>query len=193
LRYPKGHVDETRKRILKNAAARFRKEGLERAGIAELMKAADLTHGGFYFHFASKEDLVCEALNEAFDQTNALNARRAKRGKIEAIARGYLAPNRRDKPENACAAAALVGEIARHPVSTRRAFMAKLDELIELIGAHLPSGNVISRRRSAIGIFAVMMGSLQLARAEPNPTRSKEILESGMDAALALARRSAER
>jgi len=188
VRYPKGHVDATRKRILKTASKRFRKEGLERAGIADLMKAAGLTHGGFYFHFASKEDLVREAMNEAFDQSSARNVRRAERGQLEAIVRGYLAPSRRDKPENGCAAAALIAEIARRPVSTRRAFMAKLHNLLDLIGAQLPSGDASTRRRSAIGIFAVMMGTLQLARAEPNPTRSRQILKSGIDAALILGR-----
>jgi len=190
LRYPKGHVDATRKRILKTASRRFRREGLERAGLADLMKAAGLTHGGFYFHFASKEDLVREAMNEAFDQTNALNEQIARSGEheLEAIIRGYLTPGRRDRPESGCAAAALVAEIARHPVSTRRAFMAKLDRLLELIGAYLPRGDATRRRRTAIGIFAVMMGALQLARAEPNPTRSKQILESGIDAALTLGR-----
>jgi TetR/AcrR family transcriptional regulator, transcriptional repressor for nem operon len=186
LRYPKGHVNATRERILKTASRRFRKEGLERAGIAELMKAAGLTHGGFYFHFASKEDLVREAMNHAFDQLSVRYARRGKRGQLKAIVRGYLTPGRRDKPESGCAAAALIGEISRHPVSTRRAFMAKVDHLLELIGAQLPSGDATTRRRSAIGIFAVMMGTLQLARAEPNPTRSKEILESGIEAALTL-------
>jgi AcrR family transcriptional regulator len=73
-------VDATRKRILKTASRRFRKEGLEKAGIAELMKAAGLTHGGFYFHFASKEALVREAMNEAFDLTNALNEQIARCG-----------------------------------------------------------------------------------------------------------------
>lgn len=190
MRYPKGHVDATRKRILKTASRRFRREGLERAGLADLMKAAGLTHGGFYFHFASKEDLVREAMNEAFDQTNALNEQIARSGEheLEAIIRGYLTPGRRDRPESGCAAAALVAEIARHPVSTRRAFMAKLDRLLELIGAYLPRGDATRRRRTAIGIFAVMMGALQLARAEPNPTRSKQILESGIDAALTLGR-----
>lgn len=188
LRYPKGHVDATRKRILKTASRRFRKQGLEQVGIAELMKDAGLTHGGFYFHFASKEDLVREAMNEAFDQTNAVNARRARRGELEAIVRGYLTPDRRDRPENGCAAAALIAEIARHPVSTRRAFMAKVDRLLELIGAQLPRGDAIRRRQTAIGIFAVVMGALQLARAEPNPTRSKQMLESGIDAALTLGR-----
>jgi TetR/AcrR family transcriptional regulator, transcriptional repressor for nem operon len=189
LRYPKGHVDATRNRILKTASRRFRKEGLERAGIAELMKAAGLTHGGFYFHFASKEDLVREAINDAFDQSSVRYARRAQRGQLEAIVRGYLMPCRRDKPESGCAAAALIAEIARHPISTRRAFMAKLDHLLELIGAQLPSGDATTRRRSAIGIFAVMMGTLQLARVEANPARSKEILESGIDAALSLGQR----
>ena len=188
MRYPKGHVDVTRKRILKTASRRFRKEGLERAGIADLMEAAGLTHGGFYFHFASKEDLVREAMNEAFDQSSARYLRRGKRGQLEAIVRGYLALATRDKPENGCAAAALIGEIARHPVSTRRAFMAKLDHLFELIGAQLPSGDANTRRRRAMGIFAVMMGALQLARAEPNPTRSRQILKIGIDAALILGR-----
>jgi len=185
LRYAKGHLDATRERILRKAARHLRKQGLERAGIADLMKAAGLTHGGFYFHFASKEDLVREAINEAFDQTNARNERRGMHG-LEAIVRGYLTPGRRDRPESGCAAAALIAEIARHPVSTRRAFMAKLDRLLELIGAHVPTGDATTRRRTAIGIFAVMMGALQLARAEPNPARSKQILESGIDAALTL-------
>jgi AcrR family transcriptional regulator len=188
VRYPKGHIDVTRKRILKTASRRFRKEGLERAGIADLMKAAGLTHGGFYFHFASKEDLVREAMNEAFEQSSSRYLRRGKHGQLEAIVRGYLAPATRDKPENGCAAAALIAEIARHPVSTRRAFMAKLDHLFELIGAQLPSGDANTRRRNAIGIFAVMMGTLQLARAEPDPTRSRQILKSGIDAALILGR-----
>ena len=195
MRYPKGHVDSTRERIVKTASKRFRKDGIEGAGIADLMKAAGLTHGGFYFHFASKEDLVREAMNEAFDQTNALNEWRAQNGEsgLQAIVRGYLQPNRCNRPENGCAAAALISEIARHPVSTRRAFMAKVDHLLELIGAQLPNGNATSRKRDAIGIFAVMMGALQLARAEPNPARSKQILESGIDAALTLGRSSPPR
>jgi hypothetical protein len=127
-------------------------------------------------------------MNEAFDQSSAKYVRRGKRGQLEAIVRGHLAPATRDRPENGCAAAALVAEIARHPVSTRRAFMAKLDHLFELIGAQLPRGDVNTRRRNAIGIFAVMMGTLQLARAEPNPTRSRQILRSGIDAALILGR-----
>jgi TetR/AcrR family transcriptional regulator, transcriptional repressor for nem operon len=188
MRYPKGHVDATRKRILKTASRRFRKEGLERAGIAELMKAAGLTHGGFYFHFASKEDLVREAVNDALDQSSVRYAQRAQRGQLEAIVREYLTPVQRDKPESGCAAAALIAEIARRPVSTRRAFMANVDHLVEIISAQLPSGDANMRRRSAIGIFAVMMGTLQLARAEPNPARSKQILESGIDAALTLGR-----
>jgi TetR/AcrR family transcriptional regulator, transcriptional repressor for nem operon len=134
-------------------------------------------------------------MNEAFDQTNALNEWRAQNGEsgLLEIVRGYLQPSRRNRPENGCAAAALISEIARHPISTRRAFMAKVDHLLELIGAQLPNGDASSRKRDAIGIFAVMMGALQLARAEPNPVRSKQILESGKDAALTLGRSSPPR
>ena len=82
-----------------NCIERFRKEGLERPRIADLMKAAGLTHGGFYFHFASKEALVREAMYEAFDQTNGRIARRVEYG-LAAIVRGYLAPGGRDRPES---------------------------------------------------------------------------------------------
>jgi TetR/AcrR family transcriptional repressor of nem operon len=188
LRYAKGHKEAARKRIVSAAGKRLRRDGLEPVGIAELMKAAGLTHGGFYFHFDSKNDLIRAAVADSFGESNARNERLLKGKGLEALVRLYLSPRKRDTPEDSCVAAALAAEIARKSVAIRRPFMKELDRFIDLIGASLPSGDKATRRRTATGVFAVMMGVLQLARAEPNPARSREILDSGIEAALRLGR-----
>lgn len=98
----------------------------------------------------------------------------------------YLSPLKRDTPEDSCVAAALAAEIARKSVAIRGPFMKELDRFIDLIGASLPSGGESTRRQTAIGIVAVMMGTLQIARTEPDPVRSQQILDSGIEAALRL-------
>jgi AcrR family transcriptional regulator len=134
------------------------------------MADAGLTHGGFYSHFRSKEELVREAVSEAFTgtNTNLAGAARTGTGGLEAVVRTYLSAAHRDQPDRGCAAAALVSEIARHPDPTRRVFSGKIDELIEMIATQLPSSDPDARRRCATGIFAVMMGALQLARTAPD-------------------------
>jgi AcrR family transcriptional regulator len=190
MRYEKGHKDGTRRRIVEVAARRFRRDGVEAVGVAGLMADAGLTHGGFYSHFASKEDLVRAVVAEAFDATNASLARAARAGPdgLEAIVRAYLDPRHRDRPDRGCAAAALVAEIARHPDSTRAVFADKVAALLGLIAAQLPAGDAAAREARATAIFATMMGSLQLARAATDPARSQRILDGGIAAALALAR-----
>jgi TetR/AcrR family transcriptional regulator, transcriptional repressor for nem operon len=187
MRYEKGHKDATRKRIIDVASKRFRKEGLEAVGLAGLMADAGLTHGGFYAHFKSKEDLVREAVTDAFRQSNARFERAARdnEDRFAAIVNGYLIPEHRDRPDLGCVAAALVSEIARHTEPTRQAFTSQLNSLIDLVEAQLPPGPP-DRRKCATAIVALMMGSLQLARAETDVTRSAEILASGAEAAFAL-------
>jgi AcrR family transcriptional regulator len=187
MRYDKGHKDATRKRIIDVASKRFRKEGLEAVGLAGLMADAGLTHGGFYAHFKSKEDLVREAVTDAFRQSNARFERAARddEDRFAAIVNGYLIPEHRDRPDLGCVAAALVSEIARHTEPTRQAFTSQLNSLIDLVEAQLPPGPP-DRRKCATAIVALMMGSLQLARAETDVTRSAEILASGAEAAFAL-------
>jgi TetR/AcrR family transcriptional regulator, transcriptional repressor for nem operon len=187
MRYEKGHKDATRKRIVDVASKRFRKEGVEAVGLAGLMADAGLTHGGFYAHFKSKEDLVREAVTDAFTQSNARFecAARDDEDRFAAIVNGYLTPEHRDRPDLGCVAAALVSEIARHTEPTRQAFTSQLNSLIDLVEAQLPSGPP-DRRKCATAIVALMMGSLQLARAETDVTRSAEILASGAEAAFAL-------
>jgi TetR/AcrR family transcriptional repressor of nem operon len=107
---------------------------------------------------------------------------------LEAYVRSYLRKQHRDTPEQGCAAAALAPEIARHDATTRADFTHGLEEIFERIAAKLP-GNVPhdARRETAIGIFGVLMGTLQMARAVADENLSDQILESGIAAALQIA------
>ncbi len=189
MRFDKGHKEQTRRRIVETAARRFRKEGVEAVGIAGLMADAGLTHGGFYAHFASKEELVRAALEEASDQSRERRAVLLEKGEsLEALVRSYLRPVHRDTPELGCAAAALIAEIARHEPETRSAFTGRLKELLAQFEAALPVDMPEEvRSRRAIGIFGTMLGTLQMARAVTDPVLSVKMLESGVEAALALA------
>jgi TetR/AcrR family transcriptional repressor of nem operon len=192
MRFDKGHKEETRRRIVDTAARRFRKEGVEAVGIAGLMADAGLTHGGFYAHFASKEDLVRVALDEALAQGEARRTAVLEKTppgpqSLEALVRFYLRPAHRDTPELGCAAASLIAEIARHEPETRAAFSGRLAALLAQIAATLPADQTLEvKERTAMGIFGTMLGTLQMARAVTDPAVSDKILESGIEAALKL-------
>lgn len=184
MRFEKGHKAETRKRIIKAASERFRKDGVEAVGIAGLMAEAGLTHGGFYAHFESKEDLLREAMTAALDDTRE---RLNRATDLEGLVRRYLRPSHRDTPENGCAIAALVAEIARHEPATRDVFSARVEAFLARIEAHLPDLPEAARSQAAIGILGVMLGTLQLSRAVTKKSLSDSVLESGIQAALRLA------
>ncbi len=190
MRFEKGHKAATRQRILEVASERFRKDGVAAVGIAGLMADAGLTHGGFYAHFGSKEDLVREAMTAAFEATKTRQEGAFEPGKagLEQRIRNYLRPSHRDAPERGCAAAALVAEMARHDPATRETFTTRVEEIIARIAGHLPDDLPEAARQStAIGIFGTMLGTLQLARAVADPALSDAILESGIQAAIKLA------
>lgn len=190
MRYRQGHKEETRRRIVEAASARFREAGVEGVGVAGLMAEAGLTHGGFYAHFKSKEDLVRKAIAASLACTTDAFERAARKSDdgLETIVRGYLNARHRDEPGEGCIGASLAAELARHPKPTRQVFAASIGRLVELIAAELPAGDEDARHRRALAIFSLMMGALQLARAEPDAARSDEILQSAADAALALGR-----
>jgi TetR/AcrR family transcriptional regulator, transcriptional repressor for nem operon len=189
MRYEKGRKDATHKRIVNVASKRFRKDGIASVGVARLMADASLTHGGFYAHFNSKEDLVREALIDALDRTRGELGRVtcADGAGIEALVRTYLSPWHRDRPDHGCAAASLVSEVARLSRPTRVTFTERIEALINLIAEQLPMADQRARQKAAIGIFSMMMGALQLARAVADKNMSDQILQSGVEAALALA------
>jgi TetR/AcrR family transcriptional repressor of nem operon len=194
MRFDKGHKEQTRRRIVETAARRFRKEGVEAVGIAGLMADAGLTHGGFYAHFASKEDLVRAALEEASMQAQARRAavlEQADPGlqRLDALIRFYLRPSHRDAPEQGCVAAALIAEVARHEPETRAAFAERLAALLAQFESALPADMPPEQKeRRAIGLFGTMLGTLQMARAVTDPALSDKMLQSGIEAAMALAR-----
>jgi TetR/AcrR family transcriptional regulator, transcriptional repressor for nem operon len=189
MRYDKGHKDVTRQRIIDVAARQFRQEGVAAVGLAGIMSDAGLTNGAFYTHFGSKEDLVQAVLSKALAKREATlrNAAESESG-LEASIRDYLSPRHRDNPGGGCPTAALVAEIARGPRATRDAFTGKVSQFIGLIAGQLRAGSVSQRRRHAIAIYGIMVGALQLARAVNDSRLSDEILESGVSAALALAK-----
>jgi TetR/AcrR family transcriptional regulator, transcriptional repressor for nem operon len=193
MRFQKGHKEQTRRRIIETASRKFRKEGVAATGIAGLMAEAGLTHGGFYAHFSSKEDLVRAALETALDQTTArrqkiLETAAPGAESLEALIRFYLRPTHRDTPEQGCAAAALISEIARHEPETRAAFTARLRTLLaQIVSVLPPEMDAAARENLAIGLFGTLLGCLQMARAVDEPDLSDKILEGGIQAALALA------
>jgi TetR/AcrR family transcriptional regulator, transcriptional repressor for nem operon len=187
MRYDEGHKDATRQRIIDAASRQFRQDGVAAVGIAGIMADAGLTNGAFYTHFESKEDLVRTVLAGALaNREQGLRAAAQSGAGLEAAIRDYLSARHRDNPGRGCPTAALVAEIARHPRTTRDAFTGKVSEFIDLIATQLRTGSASARRRNAVAIYGMMVGTLQLARAVNDRRLSDEILESGVSAALAL-------
>jgi TetR/AcrR family transcriptional repressor of nem operon len=184
MRYDKSHKETTHRRVVETASARFRKEGLDGVGVANLMKDAGLTHGGFYSHFPSKEALIQEAIVSSMEATFARLSGAAENGGIEEFIRMYLRPAHRDHPEKGCAAAALGCEIARHSKATRAAFTDRVRKLVSLIEMRLAKPDASTAR----AIFSTLMGALQLSRAVSDRDLSDKMLEAGETAALALVR-----
>lgn len=194
MRFEKGHKQATRERIVETAAAKFRKDGVAAVGIAGLMSEAGLTHGGFYAHFESKEELVREAIASALDATRARMDRAAQKHEagLEGLIRNYLRASHRDTPEHGCAIASLAAEIARHEHATRAGFSARVTAFRDRIAAYLPQALPPAQNQAtATGILSVLIGALQLSRVVTEPELSDMILENGITAALRLAQAQA--
>ena len=188
MRYEKGHKDATRQRIVDVASRQFRENGVAAVGLAGIMADAGLTNGAFYSHFESKEHLVQAVLLNALSRREVTlrTASEANVG-LETTIRDYLSPGHRDRPGGGCPTAALVAEVARHPKATRDAFTKKVSTFIDLITTQIHVGSAAERRRNAVAIYGMMVGTLQLARAVNDRYLSDEILQGGVTAALALA------
>lgn len=188
MRYSKEHKQETHARIVKKASVRLREKGAHGIGVADLMKEAGLTHGGFYAHFDSREALVIEAFGYAMDRATERWRKMAEQTppekRLAAIVESYLTPLHRDDPGHGCAVPALGAEIARESPKTRRAFAAKLDQMIEMIAEQISGASPKAARKQAIATLATMMGTLVLSRIGGSGEFSDEILSAGREAAL---------
>lgn len=188
MRYDKGHKEITRRRILDTAAARFRRDGVESVGVAEVMGEAGLTHGGFYSHFRSKEDLVRATVEHVIENAGERFRTEVAAGGLEGWIRYYLRASHRDHPERGCIGPTLVGELVRHSAATRLALGKWTRRVYDSIAAELPAAVPTSKRReTAAGIFASMVGTIQLARIAPDLATSDLVLDAGVASALKLA------
>src|ERR1700732_5126946 len=153
MRVSREKAAEHRDRIIDAAGALFRAKGFGGVGVADIMKAADLTHGGFYGHFASKDDLVAQASRRAMARSAADWARvvaEAPDHPYAALLQHYLTPRHRDDPGRGCGFAALSSDAARSGKTVRNAFAEGLEPLIDILAQSVPGRTKAIRRRKAV-------------------------------------------
>src|SRR3979411_2408845 len=158
MRYSKEHKQETHARIVKKASIRLREKGAHGIGVADLMKEAGLTHGGFYAHFDSREALLIEAFAFAMDRSmehwRKTAAQTLPEKRLSTIVDSYLTTVHRDDPGHGCAVPTLGAEIARESPKTRKAFAAKLEQMIDMLAAQIPELTRKAARKQAIAASA---------------------------------------
>ena len=189
MRYPKDQKQATRQRILEAAGQRFKQDGIDGAGVAAVMSDAGLTNGAFYAHFASKEDLVATAVADQLrEQRASLTAQAPGPAAVEQFVRSYLSVRHRDNPQDGCPSAALLDEIGRCGEGTKQAYTDGAKTIVEEIAARLAPADPQSARGKAIGLFTMMVGTLQLSRALADRKFADEVLERGIENGLSLMR-----
>ena len=186
-RYGKQHKEATRRRIVEMAGRRLKADGIDGSGVAALMADAGLTNGAFYAHFASKEDLVATAVADQLRwQREEYSTGPPGRDGVEQMVREYLSAGHRDSAEDGCPSAALLAEIGRCGEATRRAYTEGVLAIADEIAARLAPDDPPSARGQTLGLFAMLIGTLQLSRALADPRLADEVLEQGIKNALAL-------
>jgi TetR/AcrR family transcriptional regulator, transcriptional repressor for nem operon len=181
MKVSRAEAAQNRERIIETAAKLFRERGFDGIGVAELMKSAGLTHGGFYGNFASKEDLMAQACARALE--GSLDAMRQvierdDGNALSTIASAYLTPTHRDRPGEGCAMAALGAEAARHGSPVRAAFTQGVRPVVDILTQLVPAKSKRAKHEKALAIYASMVGALVLARAVDDAELSEEILQS---------------
>ncbi len=171
MKVSREQMAENRRRILDVASRLFKDKGFDAVSVAEVMQAAGLTHGGFYGHFSSKDDLVAQTL------AHALSADSFDGGTFSDFVRSYLAPRHRDNPGNGCPTAGLSAAIRHQTPAAKAAMTEGLRAQIARIEQALPESGSADTRRAAIGSWAAMVGAIILARAVDDPDLSDEVLE----------------
>jgi TetR/AcrR family transcriptional repressor of nem operon len=181
MRYPAEHKQQTRERMVRAAARRFRGRGTEGAAIADLMRDLRLTHGGFYRHFGSKEGLVAAAFETALQEygNRAIAAieKAPAGGEMQALIDAYLDPNHCDDMAGGCPVAALAAEIARRPKGARSRFLQALRAHIRRMEQYMPGATVEERRQRTIALFSGMAGTLTVARVFTDEVDRRAILQ----------------
>lgn len=185
MRYPPEHKAETHQKIVKDAARRVRAEGLTGAAVAAVMRDASLTHGGFYKHFRSKDELLMESLREAFRDIEDILTRAAAHAKPgsgwKAIVKTYLSPEYCENPDRGCPLTALAPEMSRADKCMQGPILAELVQYKTKMLPHMPGRRTADKERAFFLIFSTMVGTVEIARLLPKPEMRDKVLASARD------------
>jgi TetR/AcrR family transcriptional repressor of nem operon len=182
-RVSREQADHHRTAITEASARLFREHGVDNVSVAELMAAAGLTHGGFYGHFESKEELAGEACRWAFARSVERWKKRIAEKNDPGVARAaltdsYLSAQSRSGPDGSCPATSLASDVARKSADApiRTAYVAGLEALLKILASVQDTGAPRSNREAALADIATMVGALMLAKATQGGPISDEIL-----------------
>src|SRR5215467_4680597 len=185
VRYGPKHKLETHQRIVKDASRRIRAEGLNGAAVSAVMKDAGLTHGGFYKHFSSKDDLLLESLREGFreiEDTLVHAAEQSQSGEAwKAIVKTYLSLDLCEHPDRGCPLAALAPELARAGKSMKPQIAAELVNYKGRMLPFMPGQRTTDKERAFFAIFSTMIGAIEIARMLPDRAMREKVLSSARD------------
>jgi TetR/AcrR family transcriptional repressor of nem operon len=181
MRVSREKAAESRDRILDAAARNFRERGLDGIGVADVMKDAGFTHGGFYAHFDSKEDLMAEACARALDGSLERWRRLADASPekaLRAIADHYLSARHLANPGGGCTIAALGSDLSRHGPGVRAAVTSRFRGLMEILAGAMAGRTQAARRGKALAAYSSLVGAVVLARAVDDPELAREIVDA---------------
>ena len=185
MRYQPEHKVQTHRKIVQDASRRVRAKGLTGAAVSAVMQDAGLTHGGFYKHFASKDELLMESLSEAFREmadTLADAAQRSRPGTAwKTIVNLYLSPQHCAHPERGCPVAALAPELARTGKAVRRRISAEMAAYRSRLLSFMPGRRTADKERACVAIFSVLIGAVAMARIFPEPAERERVLSTARE------------
>ena len=182
MRYTESHREETHRKLLKLAAAALREKGPDRLGVADVMKAAGLTHGGFYAHFKSKDAFLSETLAEIFAQSQRRVGRMLEglppKHALATYIDFYVSTRHRDDPSSGCPITALNSDLPRQSRKFQSTFESGVNRLSDLLAKLIDDAQVADAKRIAPAILAAMAGAVALSRTISDPQLSDDLLAS---------------
>jgi TetR/AcrR family transcriptional repressor of nem operon len=185
MRYAPKHKAEIHRKIVKDAARRVRAEGIAGAAVSAVMRDAGLTHGGFYKHFKSKDDLLLESLREAFREITGRMAQAAEKSQPgtawKAIVKTYLSPEHCDHAECGCPLAALAPDLARTGKAMKAQISEELTKYKNRMLPFMPGRQAAQKERAFFAIFSTLIGTLAIARILPDPAVRAKVLTRARD------------
>lgn len=181
-RYPAGHKGETRRKILQASEALMKEQGVASASVDEVMRGAGLTVGGFYAHFASKEELAAETLlyglERSFERMIRALDGLAGRAWVRAMIRAYLAQADDPELERACPMTLLLADVARDDDARKKRFAETTRAMLDRVVTHFPACDGLSPREVAIATYAALVGAVSMARTTPSRTARHAIVHA---------------